>query len=448
MATDDDFLRRFHQNLVDGPLEPDDERYVPMYSNTSADPVVRLARKIEWKQLESVQLFSGFRGTGKSTELRRLRRDLAQQGFKVVLCDMQDYLNLSSPVDVSDFLISMAGALSDALATDPDLLGADLAERSYWRRAVDFFGRTQVELDGLSVGVPTKIASAQLRLALKDDPSFRAQLQSKMKGRLGALADDVRAFMAEVILALRTKHGDDAQLVVLLDSIEQIRGTSVNEGEVFASVETLFVGHPDKLRFDDMHLVYTVPPWLKIRSPGIAKYYDGSETLPCVKVRDSAGEPHVPGLQTLEGIVRQRGDWTQLLSREDFDRVRYKTGGYLRDLFKLLQNITMTAADHDARPLEPSIVDYEIEVLRNGYMPVPHEDSRWLAKVARSHEAELAAHSNIPRLSRLFDTHLLLCYRNGHEWYGVHPLIEDEVERVIAADAAAAKTSATARSEP
>ena len=446
MATaDEDFLRGFHQNLVDGPLEPDDRRYVAMYSRTSADPVLRLARKIEWKQHESTQLFSGFRGTGKSTELRRLRKVLSERGFKVVLCDMQKYINLSSPIEVSDFLISTAGAISDALSEDPELLGDDLAQRGYWQRAVDFFTRTQIAFDSLPIGSKAGDASGQLKLALKDDPSFREQLQTKMKGRLGALADDVRSFMADVVKAIRDKHEDEGtQLVVLLDSIEQIRGTSADESDVFASVESLFAGHPDKLKFDSVHLVYTVPPWLKIRSPGVAKYYDGSETLPCVKLRERDGTRCDAGLEILDQIVRGRGDWTRLLTPEDFERVRFVTGGYLRDLFKLLQNITISAPDHDARPLSPATIDYEIAVLRNGYMPLAHEDSRWLARVARSHEAELAEHSTIPRLSRLFDTHLLLCYRNGQEWYGIHPLLQDEVDRVIAADTA----SATESSQP
>ena len=125
-AANEEFLREFYRNLSDQPLEPDHNWYVPIYgglASASADPVQRLARCIEWQPLESAQLFSGFRGTGKSTELRRLRRLLEERGCKVVLCDMKDYLNLSTPVDISDFLISIAGAVGDALAADPELLG-------------------------------------------------------------------------------------------------------------------------------------------------------------------------------------------------------------------------------------------------------------------------------------------------------------------------------------
>ena len=80
-AADSEFLKSFYQALSDRPLDPvDDQRmYVPLYEDpTSAptDPVHEMQTTIEWSSVESAQLFSGFRGTGKSTELRRLKRCL------------------------------------------------------------------------------------------------------------------------------------------------------------------------------------------------------------------------------------------------------------------------------------------------------------------------------------------------------------------------------------
>lgn len=435
-TADEEFLKTFYQALADKPLEPDDAWYVPIYegpASSTADPIQRLARGMKWTPFESVQLFSGFRGTGKSTELRRLRRLLEREGFVVVLCDMKHYFNLSTPIDISDFLISAAGALSDALAEDPDLSGEEVVRRGYWQRAVDFMTRTEVRVGNLQVGARVDDASESLKVGLRQDPTFRQVLQEQMKGHLGKLTDDVRSFMADCVKAVERKHGEGAKLVVLFDSIEQIRGSSMNDAEVFSSIETLFVGHPDKLRFQGMHVVYTVPPWLKIRSPGVTNLYDGGYLLPCVKVRAKSGEPFGPGLDALRTIVGQRGEWTRLFgSADDFDHVLLQTGGYLRDLFRALQGMLMAAADRGVLRLDRPAIERELAELRNDYLPVSIADAGWLSQVARTHEAELPAHDELPELSRYFDTHLLLCYRNGDELYGLHPLIRDTVERLAA----------------
>ena len=105
---DNQFLKVFYNAVANRPLEPDDERYVSLYDEAlaDADPVQQLAQAVEWGT-ESVRPFSGYRGAGKSTELRRLKRQLEDSRQLVFLRDMEDYLELSTPVDVGDFLMAV-----------------------------------------------------------------------------------------------------------------------------------------------------------------------------------------------------------------------------------------------------------------------------------------------------------------------------------------------------
>lgn len=116
---EDAFLGEFFRQVSATPLDPEDARYVPLYQDPEMvqfDPVDALARAISWTHGESVQLLSGFRGTGKSTELRRLKHRLESTGYIVVLCDMEQYLNLSTPIDVTDFLLAVCGGLNEELS--------------------------------------------------------------------------------------------------------------------------------------------------------------------------------------------------------------------------------------------------------------------------------------------------------------------------------------------
>ncbi len=436
---DQDYLRHLYRALVDRPLEPDDAWYVDLYHDprlAAYDPVEQLATGIEWSDLESTHLFSGFRGTGKSTELRRLRARLEATGrYKVVLCDMVETLNLATPIDIADFLIGVAGAFSDALAEDPDLLGHEPGGESYWARVVRLLERTDVDV-GVQAGGGVGIASATLKANIRQDPTFRERLRERMDGHLGALVADVHAYVKSCVHALQTRHGAEVQVVLLLDSIEQIRGTSMSNAEsVYASVEALFSNHADSLRFHEIHVVYTVPPWLKIRSPGIAGEYGGMHLLPCVRVEDREGRPFQPALDALERVVAARGDWARLLGdRARLDRLILASGGYLRDLFRLLQSVLRQARGM-ALPVSDATLDSAIHEVRNSYLPLARTDALWLAGIMGSHTTELAIHraggheNDLYNLSRFFDTHMVLCYRNGEEWYDVHPLLRDEVRR-------------------
>lgn len=67
------------------------------------------------------------------------------------------------------------------------------------------------------------------------------------------------------------------------------------------------------------------------------------------------------------------------------------------------------------------------------FLPIANDDARWLADIGKTHKAELHSLQGLPSLARFFDTHLVLCYRNGEEWYDVHPLIAEHVQEQVAA---------------
>lgn len=130
-------LKEFFNKLADHPVEPTDPEYVPILEEHSkeTDPIKAMATRISWSESASVNLLSGQRGTGKSTELRRLRSLLVHDGCVVFLCDMRDYLNLTTAVEITDFLISVMGALGEAVR---ESYNQDLASETFWTRLRNF----------------------------------------------------------------------------------------------------------------------------------------------------------------------------------------------------------------------------------------------------------------------------------------------------------------------
>ncbi len=436
---EDRYLQEFFRAVEDRPLDPDDPAYVGLYDDPALDledPVTLLARSIEFTVSDSsAQLFSGFRGAGKTTELRRLRKRLRERGYLVLLFDVFEYLTPSLPLDVSDFLIVVAGALSDQLEESGVLPGA--GRESYWGRLKAFFD-TRVEFQEIVAG----LGPLEIKANLSADPTFRQRLQERSAGHLAALVEDMRAYVTETVRAI-PQDKREAGVVLIADSIENISGTLSNAQDVQESVERLFTSHSEHLHLPQIHMVYTVPPWLKIRAPGLsARFSGGLQVLHPLKVRTPGdGRKPVPeSLEALHQVVSARGDWERLLGdRSVLDMLALESGGHLRDLLRMLSEIVRRA---EQLPVDDRTVQRAITQMRSDLLPIAEDDAAWLQRIAQTHEVSLADITRLPRLVTFLDSHLVLCYRNGEEWYDVHPLVREEIASITQAMG----TTATPRS--
>jgi hypothetical protein len=262
---------------------------------------------------------------------------------------------------------------------------------------------------------------------LKSDPTFKQDLQKRMEGHIGALVKDVHKFFQDRVKDLKARHGDDTEVVLIVDSMEHVRGTSLNAEGVQASVETLFIGHGERLQLPSMHTIYTVPPYLAVRAKNLGGLYGygAVQVFPAIKIRHDHGEVHFDGIDALKRVVAKRGDWKQLLGDEALlEEVILASGGNIRDLLRILSEIIRRA---NSLPVGERVVRRAISQMRSEFLPIAETDAVWLAEIAKTHEARLPATDKLPELTRFFDTHVVLCYRNDGDWYDVHPLIRDVV---------------------
>ncbi|MEI2776969.1 MAG: hypothetical protein V9G19_13575 [Tetrasphaera sp.] len=122
MTPDDEFfLAEFHQALEQRELTPDDPRHVDVTAHPQAfgpDVITELTRIIARSQAGTMAYLTGTRGSGKSTQVQRLKGELTARGFAVLDVNLEDYLNLRRPLEVVEFLYAMVGAISDGVAEE------------------------------------------------------------------------------------------------------------------------------------------------------------------------------------------------------------------------------------------------------------------------------------------------------------------------------------------
>lgn len=431
-------LKALYQALSERPLDPDDPAYADLYTDgTLSEPniVALMAAGIEFSASETAQLLAGQRGTGKSTLLRTLKHRLEHNpSYKVVICDMEGYLPMTDPVDVVDFLLAAAEALSEALAV-PELLGKELAREMYWSHFSRWVSQTSTEEGTLGAGALGLTAGSDIARVFKSDSSLRERTREQATTVINTFRDDVHTLMREYLLALREHHREDTQLVVIFDGMEHIRGLTSNADEVADSIERLFRGHAEALRIPLIHVVFTVPPWLQRRFP-ITYRFDAYHQVPCVKVYTHPDEPGRPpernpaGIEALRKLVQKRDpdDWLDWLlgSPEAFDELALASGGHLRDLFLMLRTVLIQAR-HAGVPVPEHQRRRAIEELRAGYdLGLTSRDAALLRRVDETGTLDLDV--PVHRMG-VFLEQFLLFYRNGNGWYGLRPVLRADVLR-------------------
>lgn len=421
-------LQTFYKTLGGSgelPLEPTDPSYVPIFEKCpQKDPIERLRVRINLAESQSVNLLTGFRGNGKSTQLKRLKRLLEQDGCHVVLVDMTQYVLMTKPLEISDFILSLMAAL--AAEGERENFGTIVAE--YWQQVVKFL-KSEVKFDGVEVGGDP----ASLALQLKTEPTFKQQLQEALKGHVTTLVKDARAYVVNLVEAIRQRAMDpDKKVVLLVDSVEQIRGVGTEASEVHTSIVNLFSGHAANLRFDMLHVVYTVPPFLIPLAPNTGRNMGGGSVTswPNIHVRCSSGAPDDHGLQIMRDIIARRyAGWGQVFSKEQLDRLAAASGGDVRDFFRLIRECLiscMNTVDAGCRVTD-AMLEYAEAELRRELLPIPTEDGRWLAQIHALKDTALESVADLPRLARFLDSNLIMNYLNGEPWYDIHPLLEREI---------------------
>lgn len=434
--------KEIYQRLADEALQPGNPLYEPIYEQADCEDHVGLLQDhIELSGGESFQLFSGFRGSGKTTELLRLKQRLERQGFLVLYADALEYVNPSEPIDISDFLIVLGGAFNDALLATEIFVNHPIepARSSYWQRIGDFLQNTSVGVHEatLKSSVTGPIAAGvDLKLELRTSPTFRQNVQKFLASRIGELRREVHTFFEEGVKEIRRFFDEDKQVVFIFDSLEQLRGSLSNEKDVLQSVERLFANHLPMLKIPYVHTIYTVPPWLKFVKIG----GDRLNILPSIRQWDNDGSrTRCPaGCDALRSFIEKRfgaDGYRQFFGTEEeaeakTEKLTEVCGGHFRDLLRLLREAVLRA---DMWPVSHEVLDRARREGRSHFLPIAADDAIWLSKIADVRECSLPSveAADVSRLTRFLDTHFVLYLRNGEEWYDIHPLIRDEVAAIV-----------------
>lgn len=408
-------------------FETDDGRIVSLWGKYER---TKITRAIDWaakQEGQSCQLFSGYSGTGKTTELNTLANLLEDQGYAVLLADFKDYHNLSHELAIEDLMVIVAAALGEKV--DERL---QTTSPSYWERFKDFCEQ-DVELQGLTL--PAGVMD--LKIGLAHDKSFWQKMRGALALSLGKLRDDSHAYIRRCVARIRQVEPDRKGVVLIVDSLEKLRSTRTDQfNQVMESVLQVLRDSASFLRLPECHVIYAVPPYVDQMSAGVESSFDGMHgLLPAVKVleRGPSDQLSEDGVRALVRLLELRFPVHKVFG-EDLVLLRrliVQSGGHVRQLLTYCRDLLLQARDRELPPSAEDIEDVLRPYRRRARFSVG-DKAALLYQIMEQGSIEAIAEEDRADLAQLMDQYLVLCYRNGDDWYEVHPLVRDYVRETVA----------------
>lgn len=411
MALSDRDYRKAFYAAVDQRQALDDRQatfYVPIYDLPALrhlDLVGRMRDAIDFRPTQSVQLLSGFRGSGKTSELLRLRDDLSAAGYTTAFMDIDDYANTELPLDLAIFPVALAAGFAAAL-------GRTQGEGPI-RRLWDFLKRVRVEVDTTAT-VDVGLIQAEFKGVVRDDESFARRTREAFTQNRRAFREEFHRFFADCTDGIDVGQG----VVFIVDSIDHFRGRAETFDDVRESVERAFSELSDDLCLPNVHVVYTVPVY--VQAPNLEVRQDVLN----VRVADKDGNPDPVGLDAMRQVLARRapdGDLERL--GPGVERLLLHSGGLFRDLLRLTG---LTLLQANSLPPTSQAMDQADALLRNDYRTtLSREQVQLMHQVHKTHDL-IPSVQQWPDAMSLIASGALMRYPNGTDpWYGVHPLLRD-----------------------
>jgi len=356
-------LRRFFRasnpakTLNFGTIE-DRQYYIDFSEVRGGKLIEQVARTITRLSPENptCQLFTGHIGSGKSTELLRLKAELEEQDFHVVYFESSKDLDMAD-VDITDILLAIARQVSESIeqlqiTLQPtrfkallqglaNVLQAQIDIQADLPALGSVSGNTKEEFS-LSLGIGKITAKA------RDSRDLRTRLRQYLEPRTNTILQAINQELLTPSIEQLKQQGKQG-LVVIIDNLDRIMSSRTATGR--PQPEYLFIDRGDQLNQLGCHVVYTIPLGLIFSNDlgRLTNRFGGDpKTLPMVPVRFTDETPCEEGIELLRQMVMARSfpevkpdEYSSLIPQvfdqpETLERLCMMSGGHVRTLLVLL----------------------------------------------------------------------------------------------------------------
>lgn len=374
----------------------------------SHSPIEEIQILLESTDRPEKFLFSGHRGSGKSTELARLTNRLGDE-FRIVEFSVMRQLDLFE-LQYVDVLLGLALELAE-LATEEDIDVKESVLEHVFQFARDVTEEVQVEEhDGAEVGASLNAFAASLSAKLRAEDVTRRTVREKVSRRIPELLESIELLTKEI------ERATGQQLLVVIDDIDKVD---------LATAKSMFYEHASTLSEPPLSIIYTFPMPLRHDNSfqQVRNSFPNVNVLPNIKTQNRDGSPFEPGLETTEHIVTKRLE-PHLIEDGALDELARLSSGVPRQLVVLVRQACLDALKSGREVIDTEAVHAAANQQRNEYEVLLDRSQRELLEMVHGRK-EI---NNDEAHRALLHNLSVLQYRNDDVWYDVHPIVLPLIE--------------------
>jgi len=369
-------------------------------------------------------LFAGHRGSGKSTELVRLQSQIEDE-FYIIKFSVSDHLDLYN-LEYSDLILLLIERIFKQASDDGYIRNEKLIQTIYdWfsiitkieTKSTDSTARAEAGVGTPSILDKLLCVMARLTAEIKFSSGNKVEIQKNIKQRISQLKTNCDVIINEIQQNLSNR-----KLLVIIEDLDKVELPRLNE---------LFYKHSGILSEINTRIIYTVPIFLlNSQYRNMLQNRFCIVTLPMIKINQINGKHYESGRNRLKEIVYSRIE-KNLLKYELLDNVIGKTGGVIRDLFKVLEVASTASLFNKKSEMEEKYLLYGLNRVKNDYnssivgekeLKITTQDLYdELKRIYNSGKKTLPYDDN---LAVLLNSQALVEY-NGEKWFDIHPLVVD-----------------------
>jgi nucleoside-triphosphatase THEP1 len=418
--------------------------YIDFSSVRGGKLIQQIARTITLlsPDIPTCQLFTGHIGSGKSTELLRLKAELEQSRFHVVYFESSRDLNMAD-VEITDILLAIVRQISESIESAGIELEATALQTILWdvvkisHHKIDVPGVDLAQLHHTDFALNSPLSLAQFIQKItnqaRNSREIRALLRQYLEPRTSDLLEIINREMIAPFVQYIKQQGQ-AGVVIIIDNLDRIISSQTASGR--SQPEYLFIDRGNQLNQLSCHVVYTIPLAL-IFSNDLGQltnqFWGDPKTLPMIPVQFPNNQPCEPGIHLLRQLILTRAfpavnqnNYHRLVtdvfdSLETLDRLCIISGGHVRSLLVLLYS----CLQKEDPPISRDLLE-EVILQRRSQLLLAIEPEEWVM---------LNQVATTKKLSGLNDGKILLQslwvfeYRYNKEyWFDVNPILKEAEE--------------------